>query len=261
MKRKQEDRLMRLAFGDLSIEESAALEKQVAADPESADVLAEFRGLREDLRALADVPAHQLSNERLREAILGQGLKPKAPEPMLSWLWMPATAVCVIAAFFVLGQRRGSVEPRLVGFPNSVPVAGETAFDLGPMKDPASISKPAAPKSVMIHGPSPIRLAVAEEPRPARHRRSSHAAFGVDPGWVALSDSSDSSSADMPGGSVPGASDGTSAPAGADPTANLKPIDDKSTPTVVVINPDTDQDTGASTATEVGSGKNVVVGG
>ena len=105
MSRKFEDKLIRLAFGDSSLRESSSLERKVQSDPEAARALEEYQSLKIGLNLLTDVPPDQLSKERLRDAILGQGLKPLPvePAPRWGWAWMPVTAAAL--AFAWIGVR------------------------------------------------------------------------------------------------------------------------------------------------------------
>jgi hypothetical protein len=106
MNGKFEERLARLAFGDLTPEETRELERQAVGNPEAARVLNEYRAMRDGLRDLgADVPPDQLSKERLRDAILAQGLRPQAEPaaaPNRGWLWMPVLAGALAFAVFTL---------------------------------------------------------------------------------------------------------------------------------------------------------------
>lgn len=115
MERNYEDKLMELAFGELNPEEATRLEARLEADPLAARDVAFTRLMREDLLSLADnVPPDQLSKERLRQAILGNGLH---PVPMrrslgLGWLWAPAAAFA--AAFVFVFLRNQPAEPTFV---------------------------------------------------------------------------------------------------------------------------------------------------
>ncbi len=112
MKRKLEDQLIRLSFGDLSKEEADRIRAEVRGDAEATRMLDELQGLKSDLRSLKDVPPDQLSTERLRHAILNQGLKPKKTMgPIVGWLWAPATVMLLV--FSVSLMRLRLSEPRL----------------------------------------------------------------------------------------------------------------------------------------------------
>lgn len=101
MKKNHDESIIALAFGELGQAEAAALKAELANSNEAADMLADYRAIKEDLRRL-DVPPHQLSTERLRDAILGQGLKPKAVFPWkLAWMPVAAAAIAVFASQFL----------------------------------------------------------------------------------------------------------------------------------------------------------------
>jgi hypothetical protein len=69
MKPLHERRLIELAFGDLPAES----ETQVAANPAAQERLAEYRQIKAALSQMREVPEHQLSTERMRQAILNRG--------------------------------------------------------------------------------------------------------------------------------------------------------------------------------------------
>jgi len=119
MNRKFEDKLVRLAFGETNPRESSALERKVQSDPEAARALEAYQSLKIGLNLLTDVPPDQLSKERLQNAILGQGLRPLPAEnpTRWGWAWMPATATAAALAFAWIGVRHMSGSgpgPRIV---------------------------------------------------------------------------------------------------------------------------------------------------
>lgn len=99
MNRKREEELMQLAFGDLR-REMGHLQGEISADPEAAKTYQAYCEMREGLKALRDVPEMQLSTERLRDAILKEGLQPK-PASGWNWSWL-ATPIAVGACAFVV---------------------------------------------------------------------------------------------------------------------------------------------------------------
>jgi hypothetical protein len=105
MKRSQQDELIQLAFGELKKDRADQLRAKMSAD-ESAFVM-DFEEIRKDLKRLP-VPEHQLSTERLRDAILSQGLHPKRQAPLwLRFAWVPAAAVAAIAFAQVMSLGQG----------------------------------------------------------------------------------------------------------------------------------------------------------
>lgn len=109
MDRKFEDQIARLAFGELSEAEAAEVRSMAGRDADSAKALDGYETLRSDLRRLRDVPPDQLSKERLQNAILAQGLKPKPVRSAFPWIWMPATALSALVLFVLL--KGPSVQP------------------------------------------------------------------------------------------------------------------------------------------------------
>src|SRR5689334_12270842 len=99
MNRKREEELMQMAFGDVR-REMGMLQSEIDSDPESAKTYQAYCEMREGLKALRGVPEMQLSTERLRDAILREGLQPKAA-PRWNWSWL-ATPIAVGACAFVV---------------------------------------------------------------------------------------------------------------------------------------------------------------
>lgn len=233
-----------LAFGDLSPDETTRLEQEVVGDREASRILEQYRGMRTGLKAMADVPEHQLSTERLRHAVLNQGLKPK-PRPQFGWLWMPSMAA--VAAFAVMF----AVRSQHVSIPAGPGVAlnGSEPTDLirdKKMDQPFAFATATAEISSVDGGqPAPAMMLAVNNSRPSRHRS--------DRALTALKEAVyreflNVDSADMhpkPLGVAP-ASSGSTQPSGAP---------------IVLIDSAKDSKTGAQKATEVDSANNVVVGG
>lgn len=106
--KRDENKLIELAFGELDAHEAEVLRRELAADAEAEKFVADFEALRLDMRQLDnDIPEHQLSTERLRHAILNQGLHevPRKRASWLSWFWMPAAAASVTLALLTVLNR------------------------------------------------------------------------------------------------------------------------------------------------------------
>jgi hypothetical protein len=262
MKRKLEDRLARLAFDDVSASESAELERIAADDAETARTLNEYRSMRAALRDLADVPAHQLSNERLRDAILGQGLKTKPVSTDLSWLWMSGIACASVAILFIAMGRNRSANPQIYIDPNPMDHgAGNLALGSGtenPFGHPFS-NLPSVATKVST---APKLITASTHPILAAHRVRRHhrGDFGESELMADILQSPPDDATFVAPDPAPTPSD-TVAETDSEATAKLQPVDAKPQDGVVVIEPDTDQATGAQRATELGTTKNVEVGG
>jgi hypothetical protein len=126
MNKRLEEKLAMLAFGDMSPEEVTRLEQEVVGDREASLVLEQYRGMRSGLRAMADIPEHQLSTERLRNAVLNQGLKPKS-RPQLGWLWMPTMAAALAFGFVFIRNAQNSGLDSLAGIGNGTTVAANAS--------------------------------------------------------------------------------------------------------------------------------------
>lgn len=112
MNRKFEDELLKLAFEETTPEQAMVMELAAQQDPEAAQALSQYRQMRLGLRELAEVPADQLSKERLREAILTRGLKPRRGFN-LGWVAMPAMAAA-LAVVFLAYRPHPAVTPQVV---------------------------------------------------------------------------------------------------------------------------------------------------
>jgi hypothetical protein len=107
MKRKQERLAAKLAFDEVEEAQAEMIRRFLAEDAEATQRLSEYEGIRADLKKMADrTPVCTLSTERLRDAILGDGLD-AAKNPRQNWNWVLApVATGVLAfAFFTYNNR------------------------------------------------------------------------------------------------------------------------------------------------------------
>jgi hypothetical protein len=256
MNRRQEDALVRLAFGDVTPEEATALEREMANDPEASKALASYRRMREGLRDLHDIPQDQLSKERLRHAILSQGLKPRPVSSGTSWLWMPAAAA--VLAF-------GIVFVRNLPSPSGAPVAivGESRPDFVKNSETPKIEfSPGSSESTSLREnvADKVGASVATATTTVARRKSTsmvatnarvrrNSTRSAQPsdreGWMAVVPNTDDASPSMTVATNEGGPSGSAAPQ--DP--------------IIIIQAEKDGDTGAQKASEVGSASNVITSG
>lgn len=253
MKRNFEDKLAQLAFGELDSQEAVKVEQEISADPKALRALSMYKDMRDGLRELSEVPEDQFSNERLRDAILKQGLRPAAPRPSSrwSWLWMPAAAAamgfCLITV--LTSRHRQTREPQIVMGPihglsraGEVPIRVTADFRYHAPSDPfvkpkAAVQKVAAAESMRDPNEADARLTA----------NTDMSAYDPDLGSIPASINTH----DTTGGTVVMNSPESKTPVAA--AGSSEPI--------VLIEQDTDEQTGACKATEVGSSSNVLVGG
>lgn len=272
MNRKFEDRLVRLAFGDMDAEEAARLEAEAQTDSYGAHRLAEYRRLKGDLARLKEVPADQLSTERLRDAILARGLRPEPERPStggLGWIWMPVAA-CVLAFTYVsLAKGRHSESPMVVVPPQSV-ASRETPILLPPVHEAAPIAAsalamkktvPAAERKLSARPEPRLRLvAVRSDDEAAfaphhhhRHRRADD--DDINPDALVLNGASGNAPV-----VAPTKPQGPGTPAvGAGPS--MVAAGSKEPSPIVLVGGPTGDSKGTQNATEVGNASNVLVGG
>ena len=98
----KDDLLFGYAFGELSDAEIAKIESELMLDDALQSEANLLKDLKSDLKSFEEIPEMQFSTERLRDAILGQGLKPKKVAPQwLSWVSAPMALGSVVLLAFV----------------------------------------------------------------------------------------------------------------------------------------------------------------
>lgn len=268
MKNRQEEDILRLAFGDVSGPEAEQIRKVVENDPEAGKLFASYRGLSEGLRRMP-VPEHQLSTERLRNAILDRNLKPHREGSFWRFLWVPA-AVGAGAYLFATTFLGGANTPAFTDHGPSIDTVPYSTDAVPPTvgfpKEPAPSIVAEAPPSV---GGTPVRSAkrhggsrssetgsVAVNTVPAG---AENAFDGRGPGFrggnvrkgreevIAAEEAKDTLASNVETAIAENALALSAAPAAAS--------------SIVIIGSETDSMTGANKATEVSTVNNVVIGG
>jgi len=288
MNRKFEDKLVQLAFGDMSAEEAARVEAEVKNDPIAAQTLASYRDMRSGFSLMSEVPEDQLSKERLREAILKQGLKPK-PVPRFafwSYAWMPVAACAFTFGILVVKNHRASGEPtvyvgsaatnKILGGPGITKVSPTI---LAKVNEPSSTTIPhqLTPEDVKLFAEETIVGTDGEPPMNRRGHRGGYATAGSrGEGPRGHREATPPQPLQMVnivlagGVTVPVAVAEKSSPINAfsnrdsgGPVVPLKKNAKKATgeEPIILIQDQQDTETGAQMATEVGSASNVIVGG
>lgn len=258
MNERFEEDLVQAAFGDLTLEEAAEIERQAMQDPEAAKALTSYREMSEGLRSLREVPEHQLSTERLRHAILSQGLAPRRASWGFGRLLIPAGAVAMTVLGYMALNPSLRVQPQVVARPgigNRIVIGsgGQVASDskvfendlMKQFADELSGRGSLAERS-SLPTDEPALKRNSSPPARARSRTRytgisvAATSYGPDPG---------------PDGNI----DGGGNPAMASADSAPQPQPDNSG--IVVIESDSERATGANRATEVDSARNVVIGG
>jgi len=260
MDKKFEDQIAKMAFGDLSETEANEVRAHAAANADAAQMLASYEALRSDLKRLKDVPADQLSKERLQNAILTQGLKPKPVRRSNPWAWA-ASGVFVLGAAVVL-LAKPQVNQQSVAMNDAAkhahPSIGETMMsDQAP--DTLNGDDRELMNQVLVFSPQePSSANVTVKPQPVSEPSPDNAVALVTPHisrsekrvYHDLSDRHhDRSSLDT----------ATQSSKDALTMETAKPVDKKAPETLVLIQSDKDDNTGANSAVEVHQTEDVIV--
>ncbi len=117
MNRKQEEELIQQMFSESTESESSQVDKLKSADAHTQVMAQQYKQMREDLKLTREVPADQLSKERLREAILKAGLSASGPANRQKWVWpgwipsLTASACAVVGVYFVFSHSEVNPSP------------------------------------------------------------------------------------------------------------------------------------------------------
>jgi hypothetical protein len=255
MKRKNEELLIELAFGDLDAAEAERLRSELANDPTQQATLRSYEELRASIGGLRDVPEMQLSRERLRDAILAGGLRETRRHDRWAWLGAPV-AIAAVAFAFTMVFRQPSM-PLPSGVALATNAAEEPFASMDPTLDrnsgsvaglfgneelkPLAFSERTEPavEKPKITAPAEKRVRVARaEPK----TQVKPAPVVTEPGPAA---------ATLASASTPPATDAGVMTAG---------VAEESSE-IIVLTAETDIDTGARRATSMESSSNVVIGG
>jgi len=262
MDKRNEENIAKLAFGDLSEADAAEVRAHIAANADAKKALDSYEALCADLRMMRDVPPDQLSKERLRNAILTQGLNPKPVRRTFPWIGaLSAGAVAALAIIVVMRtgpatQQQNGTGPVALNFePSSL-----GSSDLTPSLNGDDRSLMSGFNSVVnfdegINAPAPVQPAASQPTQtPSDSVAKDETAVYYPPIRHAARRY------------VPETNRGESRPAPVD--ANLSAgvtmskaiaTPKRSSETLVLIKSDKDSDTGASSAVEVHQTEDVIV--
>lgn len=250
MKRKNEVQLIELAFGDVNPEEATQLRQQVEADASSMATLQAYEELRNSLGNLRDVPEMQMSRERLRDAILADGLRESR---RFTWTWFAAPAAVAALAFAFTLLVRDPVMPLPGGGGIATLDAGSLTMNMDP-----TIERPNRSVAALLGNeelgrikfPEPDKTTIETSAQGSTVAKFSKRATPL------------ASKATEPEPAPPVATVASaSAPVVADAASMGAAKPEEVEAEVIVFTLDTDVDTGARRATAMESSSNVVIGG
>jgi len=253
MKRKNEETLIELAFGDLTPAEADRLRAEIARDADSQATLQAYEDLRASIGCLRDIPEMQMSRERLRHAILAGGLK-ESRKWQLNWIAAPVAIAAVAFAVTMVVRRPSLPLPNGAGL-----TAMSTDAPADSVMDP-TLERIQVPPSGMFGNERLSAVEFDKEPerfkptlvsskprsRVARKERDVREAPPAALGSAAPMAASATMAAGAPVG-------------GGEMTLTSAPVQESSE--VIVLTTETDRDTGAQRATAMESSSNVVIGG
>lgn len=256
MKRKNEEQLIELAFGDITAGEAERLRQEISADPKASETLRTYEELRSSIGDLKDVPEMQLSRERLRHAILAGGLK-ESRKWNLQWLGAPVAIAAVAFAFTLVARRPALPLPAGQGL-----VATQNAGDVEIGGFDPTIERIEAP-SKLFGGPGLGTITFDERPEPEVKPKSQVRVASNNRPWPAEKPKDAEVTVKPTTTSVVGdVVAPTVMAAAAAPTETT--IDDDAIvydTEVIVLTTEMNRDTGAQRATAMESGNNVLIGG
>ena len=278
---KEEDKLFEYAFGDLDAHDAQIFEASLLKDEVSAEEAKFLQSIKGDLMSFRDIPEMQYSKERLRDAILGQGLKPSKPAfPWLNWVLAPGALACTFALGYVMMHGTSRKDPVYIGPEVADKSGAGPKLPTQELKKPGSMvasntdEKPGFPDVIDSHwaydkgfephgsGNSSVAKtssAVEMKYRPSRkHSKSNVPSTST---MVAMNVANKISAA--PSGYVASVASLSGSVSSTESTKDT--IESTTTPvvdaTMILIDKDQDSGVGAPVATEVNDTKNVIVGG
>lgn len=255
MKRKLEDLAAKMAFDELEGALAEKLRQAASSDAEVERVSREYAALRSDLQRLAQrTPEPTVSTERLRDAILSSGLDRRS-QPARSWSWVWAPVATGILAFVLASSRHHAA-------PSGPVVVKAPSADVQPLAPPVRLPAFVADNKAPTAS-HPNAVAIRH-----RHRRPSNEYAVNLMQWLPLLSPQFAGESFKANGLEAmsrrflhdGATTATVAVASAK-TPSASPNPPAASQPIVLIQPDTDGQTGAQRATEVESVANVLIGG
>jgi hypothetical protein len=279
---KKEDKLFGYAFGDLDAQDAQVFEAALMKDEATAEEVKFLQSIKGDLASFRDIPEMQYSKERLRSAILGQGLKPSRPGfPWLNWVLAPGAAACVVAVGYVLMNGTSRKDPTLIGGPNMASNSGvgiklpeqnltkpepivvekdvdETPAGFPDIKDSHWASDDTSGKLTFRFSEKRGKVYKVSDRR-SRPKAPLLVMRDIKKDAVEIASESVKTSVSLTG--VGGGAGIAGAPSlAADSAFKAEPLSSVDA-TMIMINKDQDSGVGAPVATEVNDTKNVVIGG
>jgi hypothetical protein len=159
------DRLLDLAYGELSPRDAREVEEHAAACEACRAELAAMRGTRRVMAALPVEPAPE-RGERILVAAAREAVRARPPRrPWPRWLWAAPVAAASLAAVVALSLRLGAVRPPDAAREDPNALRGESPYAAQATPPAAAAPPPASPAR---EADQVSKGALAERPEPAR---------------------------------------------------------------------------------------------
>lgn len=149
MKRKEQDRIIELAFGELTPQQELELERALAANSDLSSEFKEMEALKNDLAAYrrhldVSLPDCQVSKERLRDAILSQGVRQTVCRRNWWTTALPVAAGVALFAVFLNTPQGDAIKnltppPKTVSEPEARPTDAQPSM-VSPEKTPEPVA-------------------------------------------------------------------------------------------------------------------------
>lgn len=254
------EKIIEYAFGELDAQEAQRFEAEMLRNPSLAAEVEIYRSLRTDLPALNDIPEMQFSKERLRDAILTEGIKPKRSFAWFNWILAPSAVAGCVLLYTVAMNGNGSRNTQFVGANNvaqeRIAINGDVNFSV-----PAtSMSATAIPESAPMSKDIPrLDAPTGSAPMEKRTKRSDFVAKKrTNRLTLVASKASTAAASKMVVPAMKASVASLTSTAQNEQSGGSTEVVEAP---IVLIDATTDSGAGAATATEVQDVANVVIGG
>lgn len=266
----RQDQIFEYAFGEMSAQDAQVFEASLLNDFEAQKEINLLKGIRTDYSLLSDIPEMQFSKERLRDAILDQGMQPKARPTFnwLQWIMAPVAVASMVMLSFVMLRGQSGEGPALVGSGSKPPMMSMTVPGSGSgldnkfaAEDSKEDKQPLVASAAKIDNSGQVEV----KRKPLRRSNRNYLVVNTAPKIKASPVVESAKKEDV---MLINSTSGIAAPAGPGGggggglgSSNAVMASSASSETVVMIDKEQESGVGAVVATEVSVNSDVVIGG